>query len=315
MNKLKLQYAPGQVVMAETKYTQGQIVKAKTILKNPAGFMWVLMHQHPKNDLLWYVLIVDTKTQYTGKLDRLHKGYMIRPSAWTWLHEDDIEEAIETTLDSGTINKMLRNGSIPIALSHCQDTQDTEDDTEGIQDTSDTEDNENLPEDYKAYIGFTKSWELVFTNILHRGISETDPDSKLRRILDDELNLTLEKNLCEKHRKILPFLDLHLLRDSKYIIYVGDYEVVSHLSLMIEPPQTLSPMKFKEYIRKIDYDIYTNNIDLIRWHKPENVIVCLMHDGKPYHKRLNEHPRYEKFENELDSAELFSLFGNSWLKD
>lgn len=102
--------------------------------------------------------------------------------------------------------------------------------------------------------------------------------------------------------------------DHNFKVYVGDNPAtVVKLYLRYMPPQNVNPKTFFEHAVEQNCDAYSNNMCYVRYFKPENVIVCRIADGKMYSKSLTECPKFEKWKDEMDSGELFSLFGNEWV--
>jgi hypothetical protein len=66
---------------------------------------------------------------------------------------------------------------------------------------------------------------------------------------------------------------------------------------------------FENFVSVAVISIFSNNLSVVQLFSPENVMVCK--DGKC--KPLTEHPDYERWKNELDSAEMWSLWGEDWV--
>ena len=101
------------------------------------------------------------------------------------------------------------------------------------------------------------------------------------------------------------------LVDHDFKVYVGDYcdELMVHPALA--PPGTMNPKDFFEHANSLRRDVYSNNMDFVRFYKPENVLV--VYDQLSIRK-LTEHPDYEKAKDHgLNSGEMVSWFGFDWV--
>lgn len=122
-----------------------------------------------------------------------------------------------------------------------------------------------------------------------------------------------------------------------YKIYVGDYPLIPNnettnpeitglgheprlfgvrVQLDCIPNNTTNPKHFFDAAQNIQNDVYSNNMDVVRYFKPENVI-CVKNCCEVEHcgmKPITEHPKYEQWKNELDAGEFVSLFGFDWVK-
>jgi hypothetical protein len=76
-------------------------------------------------------------------------------------------------------------------------------------------------------------------------------------------------------------------------------------------PEQLEHYKDLEYPGKEEIKLWTNNTRIVACFNPSNVIVC--YKGKT--KVLDQHPKYNTWKDEMDSGELWSLFGESWVGD
>lgn len=103
------------------------------------------------------------------------------------------------------------------------------------------------------------------------------------------------------------------LVEHDFVVYVGDYDDV--LMLQIAPPTTMNPKGFFEYANSLQSHVYSNNMDFVKFYKPENVAVVCKHDGCMSVRKLTSHPKYEKWKDEMDSGEMVSLFGFDWVKE
>lgn len=105
-------------------------------------------------------------------------------------------------------------------------------------------------------------------------------------------------------------------------VYVGDYddslisiERVSRAHSVCAPPSTMNPVDFYDHANQQKDDVYSNNMDYVRWYPPEQVMVVSKQDGEINIKCLVEHPKYEKLKDDLDAGELVSLFGFKWVNN
>lgn len=105
------------------------------------------------------------------------------------------------------------------------------------------------------------------------------------------------------------------LVEHNFVVYVGDYDDMLMLHPAIAPPSTMNPKDFFDYAKKISQPIYSNNMDFVRFYKPENVMVVCKENGVLSVRKLTKHPQYEKWKDEMDSGELVSLFGFQWVKE
>lgn len=104
------------------------------------------------------------------------------------------------------------------------------------------------------------------------------------------------------------------LVEHDFVVYVGDYDDVLMLHPVTAPPTTMNPKDFFEHANSLRRDVYSNNMDFVRFYKPENVAVVCKYDGCMSVKKLTSHPKYEKWKDEMDSGEMVSLFGFDWVR-
>ena len=101
-------------------------------------------------------------------------------------------------------------------------------------------------------------------------------------------------------------------------VYVGSYLAVGqkdHLGNgQVAPSPYASPDTFYATANNVQGDVYSNNMDFVRYYKPENVI-CVFEtpDGRFLQKSLIEHPKFNNWEEEMDSGEMVALFGWYWV--
>lgn len=93
-----------------------------------------------------------------------------------------------------------------------------------------------------------------------------------------------------------------------------DPDCTEKVELDCIPPSSCNPKNFFDVAESIENDVYSNNMDVVRFFKPENVICVKVSEGQKTMKPITEHPKYEKWQNEMDSGELVSLFGFDWVK-
>lgn len=104
--------------------------------------------------------------------------------------------------------------------------------------------------------------------------------------------------------------------EHNYKVYVGDYDDSIMLHPLCAPPSTMNPVNFYEFANQLRADVYSNNMDLVKFYPPEQVIVVKKYDSDEvglYKKCLTEHPKYEYWKKEMDAGELVSLFGFNWV--
>lgn len=98
-------------------------------------------------------------------------------------------------------------------------------------------------------------------------------------------------------------------------VYVGDVSGRFLWSGDVIPDPYTPPKHFFNLANSQTCDVYCNNMDIVRYYKPENVIVVYIDDVCEYQAPLTKHPQFEKWCDEMDSGEMFSLFGNKWVAD
>ena len=96
-------------------------------------------------------------------------------------------------------------------------------------------------------------------------------------------------------------------------VFVGDIPNAFLWSRDAIPDPFTPPTKFFDLAESQTCNVYCNNMDIVRYYKPQNVIVHLNDDPFEYQARLCDHPEFEKWKDEMDSGEMFSLFGNKWV--
>lgn len=108
--------------------------------------------------------------------------------------------------------------------------------------------------------------------------------------------------------------------NTKYVehnfkVYVGDVYMVGVIDFCgngsIAPDPFCPPHKFFEVANNISCDVYSNNMCLVRFFKPQHVI-CV---SNGICKSLDQHPKFEKWKDEMDSGEMVSLFGYKWVEN
>lgn len=87
-------------------------------------------------------------------------------------------------------------------------------------------------------------------------------------------------------------------------VYVGCHNRVRHIPVFNNP--TIHPRD----LVKLDYDAFTNNVDLVSKYEPHEVVV--VHECGNINL-LSNHPDFPKWEKEINSGEFWSLVGESWL--
>jgi hypothetical protein len=98
-------------------------------------------------------------------------------------------------------------------------------------------------------------------------------------------------------------------------VYVGDYDAGLMWNPLCVPPSTMNPINFYEYANQLRQNVYSNNMDLVRFYRAEQVIVVKKENYKTYMKCLTEHPKYEHWKEEMDAGEFASLVGFDWVID
>jgi len=93
-----------------------------------------------------------------------------------------------------------------------------------------------------------------------------------------------------------------------HFVYVGQF---SPDFVKLAPPLDMYPGDFFEFACSQNDSVYSNNADFIRYYPHHKVKVHW--DG--IEKLLTEHPKYEKWKDEMDSGEMISLFGAKWVKE
>lgn len=105
--------------------------------------------------------------------------------------------------------------------------------------------------------------------------------------------------------------------EHQYKVYVGDYDDNIMLHPVCAPPSIMNPRDFYNYANQLRCDVYSNNMDFVRFYKPENVIVVKKvktpAGSKLFSLNLTKHPKFSIWEAEMDSGELTSLFGFDWI--
>lgn len=99
-----------------------------------------------------------------------------------------------------------------------------------------------------------------------------------------------------------------------YKVFVGDVPFSVYLDNNVAPSPLLNPSCFYQHACETTRDVYSNNMDFVRFYKPENVMVVRNTDrGEQKIKCLTECPGFDKWKDEFDSGEMFSVFGNEWV--
>ena len=96
-------------------------------------------------------------------------------------------------------------------------------------------------------------------------------------------------------------------------VYIGDYDDSLMLHPICAPPSTMNPVNFYEYANQLRQNVYSNNMDLVRFYRHEQVIVVKKQNHQIHTKCLTEHPKYEYWKEEMDAGELASVFGFNWV--
>lgn len=96
-------------------------------------------------------------------------------------------------------------------------------------------------------------------------------------------------------------------------VYVGDIPNRFLWSGDAIPDCFTPPKNFFSLANSQGCNVYCNNMDIVRYYKPENVIVVYIDDFLEWESPLSNHPDFEKWSQEMDSGEMFSLFGNRWV--
>jgi len=105
------------------------------------------------------------------------------------------------------------------------------------------------------------------------------------------------------------------LVEHDFVVYVGDYDDILMVHPTLAPPLTMNPKDFFECANNMRRSVFSNNMDFVRFYKPENVAVVCKYNGCMSVRKLTSHPKYEKWKDEMDSGEMVSLFGFDWVKE
>ena len=93
--------------------------------------------------------------------------------------------------------------------------------------------------------------------------------------------------------------------------FCGNYEsfkAAVNDEYTLAPPPEVHPLQYKTLV-KPDGVYFSNNPYFVSCFEHENVFVC----GKEHITCITEHPNYKKWKDEMDSGELWSLWGESWV--
>lgn len=95
------------------------------------------------------------------------------------------------------------------------------------------------------------------------------------------------------------------------IVFVGKPTDALLSVVRMEPPLHMYRGDFFEHACSQKNAVYSNNMDFVRFYPHEQVKVC----WEGHVKSITEHPKYEKWKNEMDSGEMVSFFGAKWVKE
>jgi hypothetical protein len=78
-----------------------------------------------------------------------------------------------------------------------------------------------------------------------------------------------------------------------------------------------NPRDFFDLAKSQTGDVYSNNMDFVKYYRPEQVLVRYKHPVHPFFvtKFLTEHPKFEMWADEMDSGEMVSVFGCEWVTE